>query len=51
MAGMGVISRGFDKLPTWMRVVLMILAVAVCIYGITRDGWTILLKVIFSPDL
>jgi predicted membrane protein len=51
IAGMGVISRGLDKLPKWMQVVLMILAVCACIYGIARDGWTFMLKVIFSPDL
>jgi len=48
---MGVISRGIEKLPTWMQVVLMILAVAGIVYGVARYGWTFLLKVIFSPDL
>jgi len=48
---MAIISRGIDKLPRWMQVVLMILAVAGIIYGIAREGWIFLLKVIFSPDL
>lgn len=48
---MGVISRGFDKLPKWLRIVLMVLAVVGCIYGIAREGWIFVLKVIFSPEL
>jgi SNF family Na+-dependent transporter len=51
MTGMGVISKAIDKLPTWMQVVLMILAFGACIYGVARDGWIFMLKVIFSPDL
>jgi hypothetical protein len=35
----------------WAKFILGILAVAATIYGIARDGFWFLLRVIFSPDL
>jgi hypothetical protein len=51
MAGMGVISRAIDKLPTWVQVTLMIVGIVACVYGIARYGWSFIFRVIFSPDL
>jgi hypothetical protein len=51
MAGMGVISRAVDKLPSWVRLILMGLGVLACIYGFAHDGWSFIWRVIFSPDL
>jgi hypothetical protein len=48
---MGYISRAIDRLPTWAKFILGILAVVGTIYGIARDGFWFLLRVIFSPDL
>ena len=51
MADMGVISRGVDKLPTWAQVILMVLGIAACVYGVARYGWSFFWRMIFSPDL
>jgi len=48
---MGVILKAIDRLPAWVQLVLMILVMITCVYGIAHYGWSFLLKVIFSPDL
>jgi hypothetical protein len=51
MAGMGVISRSIDKLPSWAQWVFMAVGVAALVYGISHYGWSFLLKAIFSPEI
>ncbi len=51
MAGMGVISKAIDKMPTWARLILAALGLAAFVYGIAREGWVFILKAIFSPEL
>ncbi len=52
LSGMGVVSRAVNKLPTWVRMLLLVLAVPVMFYEIVRYGfWTALLRLIFSPAL
>ncbi len=49
---MGMISRAIDKLPTWVRVALTIVAIFMSIYSIARYGFlSFLMRMIFSPDL
>jgi hypothetical protein len=50
MAGMGVISRTIDKLPTWAQAILAVLGIAAIIYGFAHEGRIHILKVIFSPE-
>ena len=49
MTGMGYVSRIYDKLPDWVKLILGICAIAGIVYGVAREGWVFLLKVIFSP--
>jgi len=51
MTAMGVVSRSIDKLPRWLRVSLMLLGLAAFVYGVATEGWTFILKAIFSPEL
>jgi hypothetical protein len=51
MAGMGVISKAIDKMPAWAQLVLSALGLAAFAYGIAHEGWTFILKAIFSPEL
>ncbi len=51
MAGMGVVSRAVDKLPTWVQLILAVIAVAVSLYYIAHYGFfSFLVRMIFSPD-
>jgi hypothetical protein len=50
MAGVGYISRGYDKLPDWVKLILGICAIAGTVYGVAHYGWTFLIKMIFSPE-
>jgi hypothetical protein len=52
MAGMGVIARATDKLPTWAQIVLMVGAIGASVYCIAHYGfWSFFLHMIFSPNL
>jgi hypothetical protein len=51
MADMGLISKAVDKLPKWAQVTLLILAIVACVYGIAREGWSFVWRLILSPDL
>ena len=51
MAGMGLISRSIDKLPSWAQAILCVLGLACSVYGIAHYGWSFILKAIFSPEL
>ena len=44
------IDKVIDKLPTWVKFILMVLTVLGSAYCISRYGfWSFLLHVIFSP--
>ncbi len=48
---MGVVSRTLDKLPTWARVALGIIAILMSMYYVARYGlFSFLIRMIFSPD-
>jgi hypothetical protein len=49
MSAMGYVSRAYEKLPGWVKMILGMFALAGIVYGVAHDGWTFLLKVIFSP--
>jgi hypothetical protein len=51
MAGMGVITKSIDKLPSWAQLIFMILGIIACVYGVAHYGWSFILRAIFSPDL
>jgi hypothetical protein len=50
----GLISRAIDKivdpLPKWAKAILGLLVMIGCIYGIIREGFWFLLRVLFAPD-
>ena len=48
---MGVISRAIDKLPKWVQMILIILGIVTCVYGVAHYGWSFLWRAIFNPDL
>ncbi len=44
------IDKVIDKLPTWVKFILLVLTVLGSVYCISRYGfWSFLLRVIFSP--
>ena len=51
---MGLISKAVakivDPLPVWAKAILGLLVVVGFIYGIYREGFWLLLRVIFAPD-
>jgi hypothetical protein len=50
MAIMGLTSRAIDKLPTWVKFILMVLTVLGSVYYIAHYGFfSFLLRMIFSP--
>jgi hypothetical protein len=51
IADKGVASTAIDKLPTWAQIILMVLGIITCVYGIAHYGWSFILRMIFSPDL
>ena len=43
-------SRAFDKLPTWAKVIFGVFTIVLSIYCIAHYGfWSFLLHAIFSP--
>lgn len=49
MAGMGYVSRAYDKLPDWVKIVAGICAFGGLIYGTAKEGPIFLLKVLLKP--
>jgi len=44
------IDKVVDKLPTWVKFILVVLTVVLSMYCIAKYGfWSFLLKAIFSP--
>ncbi len=51
IAAMGVVSRAIDKVPTWAKVVLGVVAIVGSVYYVAQYGfWTFILHAIFSPE-
>jgi hypothetical protein len=50
MAGMGYVSKAYDKLPNWVQIILGICSIVGIVYGVAHWGWIFLLKVILSPE-
>jgi hypothetical protein len=52
---MGLMARAVDKivdpLPKWAKWILGLLVAIGFIYGIAREGFWFILKVIFSPEI
>ena len=46
---MGYVSRAFDKLPDWAKIVLGVCAIGGLIYGTAKEGPIFLLKVLLKP--
>jgi hypothetical protein len=49
MAGMGLVSRAYDKLPDWAKIVLGICGIAAIVYGLATEGPIFLLKALLKP--
>lgn len=49
IAGMGLVSRAYDKLPDWAKILLGICAIAAIVYGLATEGPIFLLKVLLKP--
>jgi len=49
MATMGYLSRAFDKLPRWAKIVLGICGAAALVYGLATEGPIFLLKALLKP--
>jgi hypothetical protein len=47
---MSVVSKAIDKLPTWVHVIFVVVAIPVSVYYIAHYGfWSFVLHVLFSP--
>jgi len=52
MADMGVVSKALDKLPTWVRMIVLVTAISTSAYYIAHYGFlSFLMRMIFSPDI
>ena len=52
MAEMGVVSKAMDKLPAWVRVIFLVIAISTSAYYIAHYGFlSFLMRMIFSPDI
>jgi hypothetical protein len=52
MAGMGVVSKAIDKLPTCVRVIFLAIAISASAYYIAHYGFlSFLMRMIFSQDI
>jgi hypothetical protein len=44
------LDKVFNKLPTWAKVIFVVLTIVGSVYMIAKDGfWYFILRVIFSP--
>ena len=46
---MGLVSRAYDKLPDWAKIILGIFGVAALVYGLITEGPIFLLKALLKP--
>ena len=49
MGGMGYVSKAYDKLPDWAKIILGICAIGGLVYGTVKEGPIFLLKALFKP--
>jgi len=47
---MGYMSRAFDRLPPWAKVLLALAGIGCLVYGLATEGPVYLIKAIFSPE-
>lgn len=47
---MGVLSRAYDKLPEWAKIIMCICGIGALVYGLYTEGPIFLLKALFSPE-
>ena len=48
---MGMISSAIDRMPSWLQMLLVVIALAAFVYGIATEGWIFIVKAIFSPEI
>jgi hypothetical protein len=46
---MGLVSRAYEKLPDWAKIIAGICGIAALVYGLTTEGPIFLLKALFKP--
>jgi hypothetical protein len=46
----GYMSRAFDRLPSWAKIILALAGLGCLIYGFATEGPMYLIKAIFSPE-
>jgi len=46
---MGIVSRAYDKLPVWAKIVVGICGIAALVYGFLSEGPIFLLKALLKP--
>ena len=46
---MGLVSRAYDKLPSWAKSILGIFAIAALVYGLKTEGPVFFLKALLKP--
>ena len=49
ISGMGFVSRAYDKLPGWAKIILGICGIAALVYGLATEGPIFLLKALLKP--
>jgi hypothetical protein len=49
MTDMGLVSRAYDKLPGWAKIILGICGIVAIVYGLATEGPIFLLKALFKP--
>jgi len=49
MCAMGYVSRAYDKLPPWAKIVLGSCGIAAIVYGTIKEGPIFLLKALLKP--
>lgn len=49
MTAMGYVSRAYDKLLPWARIILGVCGIAAIVYGTVKEGPIFLLKALLKP--
>ena len=47
---MKFLSRAYDKLPEWAKIIIGICGIGTLVYGLYTEGPIFLLKALFSPE-
>lgn len=46
---MGLVSKAYDRLPGWTKIILGICGIAAIVYGLATEGPIFLLKALLKP--